>query len=122
MGSRGPSQRLVRPSHISSHWPIFPHLERSFGDFEVRPGAPSRYESRGQRRLEKIDRDRIVDDDAQPSRGHRPAISAANSRIISLELAAVFVSSFFLAKELVCHKRLLQTDISTIIFGHDDRS
>jgi hypothetical protein len=58
----------VRPRHIPTRRLILAHLERPFADLNVRPGAPSRHESRGQRRVEKIYRDRIIDDAAQPGR------------------------------------------------------
>jgi hypothetical protein len=72
--SKPPSKRLVRPRHIPSRRLISSHSERPFADFDARPGAPSRQESRSQRGVEEIDRDRIVDNAGQPGRGHRPAI------------------------------------------------
>jgi hypothetical protein len=47
---------------------ILAHSERPITDFDLRPSAPSPYKSRGQRRVEEIDRDRIVGDAAQLGR------------------------------------------------------
>jgi hypothetical protein len=70
-----PSERLVSSGDIPLHRPILAHLERPIADLDVRPGTPSRHESRGQR--QEVDRDRIIDNPAQPGRSHRPAIGAA---------------------------------------------
>ena len=67
----------MRSGNGPSRRRILAHAERPFAHLNLRPGAPSRYESRGRGGVEKVDRDRIVDDSAQAGRCHRPAVSAA---------------------------------------------
>jgi hypothetical protein len=39
--------------------------------------APSRHEGRGQRGVDKVERDRVIDDSAQAGWKHQPSLGAA---------------------------------------------
>jgi hypothetical protein len=52
--------------------------ETPVADLDLRSGAPAGHESCGRRGVEEIDRDRIVDDAAQPGWRHCPAIGGVD--------------------------------------------
>jgi hypothetical protein len=91
-------------SGMRRRWFVLADLKGAISDLHLGFGTPTRDEAGGARRIEKIDRDRVVGDTSQPSWRHRPTIGAAvrvqpgvdvgqppASPIISFELAATLM-------------------------------
>ena len=55
---------------------ILPDAKSSFGNLDLGPNTPAGNETRRARRIEEVDRNRIVDDAAQAGGRHRPPVSA----------------------------------------------
>src|SRR5438034_4032430 len=71
------SRCAVQRRGAPGRWRVVPDLEGAVDGFDPVAPAPAHDKGAGERRIAKIDRDRIVEHATQPGRGHRPAPGAA---------------------------------------------
>src|SRR6266568_9041599 len=71
------SRRPVQRRGAAWRRRIVPDLEGAVDRRDLAAPAPARDKGAGERRVAKMDRDRVIEHTAQPGGGHRPALGAA---------------------------------------------